>query len=160
MKTLILASLLMTSSICFAGPEDHIQAQTCYSLVDQDLSKVSDLAPKELCFEELSINTNENKLYVYSYFNHYQKFLNDLKITSLIRQTEDAYSYKAEKVLFEQTERHCEDGLKLVLKLEGNVDFAGYGDIGSQNLSLVQETKADVCHSKAEVTVFKYVRTY
>jgi len=158
-KSLLLSAMLFSSAICFAGPEDHVQAQTCYSIKEQDLNSVSEFAPKEICFEELSINTNNDQIYVYSYFSHFQKYLKELRLTSLIRQTEDSFSYEAENVFFEQKERHCEDGIKLTLKFKGNVDFMGQGNIEDQKLSLVQETKADVCHSRAEVSVFNYIRT-
>jgi len=159
MKSFLFVAILFSSAICFAGPEDRIHVQACYSIQDRDLSNVSYFAPKEICFEELTVDTKASKIYVYSNSSNYQQYLNDLKLTSLIRQTEDVFSYRAESVIFEQAERHCEDGIKLILKFEGNVDFSGFGNIDSQNLTLVQEYKADVCHSRAEVSEFKYVRT-
>ena len=52
-----------------------------------------------------------------------------------------------------------EDAVKITLQFDGEVDFTGYGDIGAQNVTLTQVTKADVCHSNDEEHVFKYVRT-
>ncbi len=169
MKAVILLSILvsglMTTAISFAGPEDHINDQVCYTIAEADYAKAVSELPVELCFEKLNVhladpvNKTEDSIEVYSYFNHYAVYLNTLKLTSLIRITEDAYSYKAESVIVDREESHCEDSVKITLQFDGQVDFTGYGDIGAQNVTLTQTTKDDVCHSNDEHHVFKYVRT-
>ena len=159
----VLSSVLLTGSISFAGPEDHIQAQACYTIDAADQAKAHSELPLELCFETLSLyaadhhSHTENTIVVYSYFSHYQQYLSNLKLTSMTRVTE--YSYAAESVLVDREESHCEDSVKIILNMDGRTDFMGYGDVGAQNLTLTQIVKADTCHSNFEKNVFKYVRT-
>jgi hypothetical protein len=166
MKAILMISVLLSGAVSFAGPEDHIQDQVCYSIDNKDQAKAISEVPLQLCFEKLTVfladpvNRTQDSIEVYSYFNYYQTHLQNLKLTSLIRQTEDSYAYQAESVLVDRAESHCEDGVKVTLQLEGEVDFTGYGNIGEQRVTLIQETKADVCHSTAQTEVFHYVRTY
>lgn len=165
MKMLLMLSVLLTGVVSFAGPEEHIQAQVCYTIAAADQARAHSELPLELCFEKLNVHLSEpiyeteETIEVYSYFSQYSKYLNTLKLTSLIRSTEDEYSYKAESVLVNRSESHCDDGVKITLQMDGRVDIAGYGDISAQNVTLTQVTQADTCHSKYETNVFKYVRT-
>ena len=165
MKTLLLISVLLTGAVSFAGPEDHIQAQVCYTIAAEDQARAANELPLELCFETVAvhladpINKTEDTFEVYSYFSAYSVYLKTLKLTSLIRVTEDAYSYNAESVLVDRDGKHCEDSLKITLQMDGQVDFMGQGDIGAQNVTLTQISKVDTCHSNYEKNVFKYVRT-
>lgn len=165
MKAVILLSILLSGAISFAGPEDHINDQVCYSIATADSPKAHSELPTELCFEKVTViiapaqSEQKDVIEVYSYFSHYSQYLQNLKLTKFIRSTEDEYSYQAESVLVDRTEQHCEDAVKIVLHLEGKVDFLGIGDISAQNVALTQVTKADVCHSNFERHVFKYVRT-
>lgn len=167
MKAIILLSVLLTGTFSFAGPEDHIQNQACYTIKAEDYAKAHSELPLELCFETVqlhltSLNNNlkQDSIEVYSYFSHYSQYLNTLKLTDYVRVTEDEFSYTASSVIVNREESHCEDSVKITLDLSGRVSaIDGAGDIGAQNITLTQLTKADVCHSSYDKQVFNYVRT-
>lgn len=156
---LILISFLISQAV-FAGPEDHFQNQVCFGISAKDQSEAAPEVPRELCFESISIEPLQQKIEVYSYFSAYSQYLQGLNLTSLIRNTEDTYVYIAQSVIFSKPEQHCEDGLKVTLQMEGVTDFMGAGDISQQNLSIIQEKKADICHSNSSVKKFVLERTY
>lgn len=167
MKAIIALCVLLNGAISFAGPEDHINDQTCYSITAADAAKAVSELPLEICFERIqlhltSLNSNlkSDSIEIYSYFSQYSNYLNTVKLTDYVRVTEDEYSYKASSVIVDREERHCEDGVKIVLNVEGRVSaMDGMGDAGAQSITLTQLTKADVCHSNYDKQVFKYFRT-
>ena len=167
MKVLIALSVLLTGIISFAGPEDHILNQSCYTIATEDQGKAHAELPLELCFEKIQLhlidlnsNLKNDSIEIYSYFSQYSNYLNTVKLTDYIRTTEDEYSYKASSVLVDRSETHCEDGVKITLDIAGRVSaIDGLGDPSSQNITLTQVTQADTCHSNYEKQVFKYVRT-
>jgi hypothetical protein len=167
MKAIIALSVLLTATISYAGPEDHFNDQTCYTIAAEDYPKAASELPLEICFEKVQLhltilnsNLKEDSIELYSYFSIHSQYLNNLKLTEYIRVTEDEYSYKASSVLVDREERHCEDSVKITLDVDGHVSAVdGVGDIAAQNITLTQVTKADVCHSNYDKHVFKYQRT-
>ena len=81
-----------------------------------------------------------------------------MKVTSLIRNTEDTYKYAAEKVLVDEESPACGQLTKITLKMGGLVDFMGYGDVSAQTLKVEQTLSNDVCHSYKETVQLNYVR--
>lgn len=153
----ILAALLLTS-VSYAGPEEHIQAQTCYVLDTPSKAQAINLVPEVICFETLNIDPANQEIQVYSYFKQYQDLFNNMKVTSLIRYTEDSYKYGAEKVLVDDVGPACGKRTKLVLKMSGLVDFMGYGDVSAQTVKVEQTSNNNVCHSYEETVLLNYVR--
>lgn len=167
MKSVILLSVLLAGAVSFAGPEDHIQAQVCYSIASEDYPKAAPELPLELCFEKVQLhltvlnnNLKQDSIELYSYFSYYSNYLNTVKLTDYVRVNEDEYTFKASSVLVDREERHCEDAVKITFDVEGRASaINGEAELGTQTLTLTQITKADVCHSNYVKNVFKYVRT-
>ena len=167
MKTVILLSMILASAVSFAGPDDHIQNQVCYTIAAENQAKAAAELPLELCFEsvqlhltQLNSNLPADSIEVYSYFSHYSNYLKNLKLTSYIRETEDEFTFNSSAVLVDREEQHCEDSVKITLDFNGRASaINGVADLGTQELTLTQITKADVCHSNFEKNVFNYVRT-
>ena len=167
MKAIVALSVLLTTTISFAGPEDHFQSQACYSIATEDYAKAHNELPLEICFETVqlhltSLNSNfkEDSIELYNYFSQYSKYLKTLKLTDYVRVTDDEYSYKASSVLVDRYESHCEEAVNITLDVEGRVSaIDGTGDIGAQSITLTQIFSADTCHSAYEKNVFKFGRT-
>ncbi len=157
MKYLFMFAALVSTSVSFAGPEEHISAQACYVLDAASKAQAINLVPEVICFETLNIDPANSEIQVYSYFKSYQDTFSNLKITSLIRNTEDTYKYKAEKVLIYEEGPACGKLTNLVLKMNGIVDFMGFGDITSQTLKVEQTLSNDVCHSYEETVLLNYI---
>lgn len=167
MKSVILLSFLLAGALSFAGPEDHIQAQVCYTISAEDYPKAASELPVELCFEKVQLhltvfnnNLKQDSIEIYSYFSHYSNYLNTVQLKDYVRVTEDEYSFKASSVLVDREESHCEDSVKITLDFEGRASaINGEAELGTQTLTLTQVTKADVCHSNYAKNVFKYIRS-
>ncbi len=158
MKYLFIFAALLLTSVSYAGPEEHIQSQSCYFLDAASKTQAINLVPEQICFETLNIDPANQEIQVYSYFKQYQDLFNQMKVTSLIRNTEDTYKYAAEKVLVDEDGAGCGNLTKIVIKMSGLVDFMGYGDVSAQNLKVEQTLSNDVCHSYEETVLLNYVR--
>lgn len=156
MKLILSLFIYAASAVALAGPEDHIAAQVCYDI--QKTQYVPTNVPSQICLETLDINPMNNTISIYSYF--YPKFYTNVKLTSLIRITEDNYSFKAESVLFNEWNSGCGDGETVTMHISGLTDFNGSGDISALKISVEQDFTNDTCHSEPQTTVFKYVNPY
>lgn len=150
------AALVLCSFNAFAGPEDHISAQTCYSL--KSAPAVAAI-PQRVCVEQISINnidTDEATLNIYSYFN--QKYFENMKLSYLARHNENGFSFKAASVLAESYEFGCGSAEKATLQIAGRADNDGLADAGYIEVSAKYETLADTCHSRPQVQTFEYIK--
>ena len=150
------AAFFLCSFNAFAGPEDHISAQTCYSLKS---APVVAAIPQRVCIEQISINnidTDEATLTIYSYFN--QKYFENMKLTYLARHNENGFSFKAANVLAESYEFGCGSAEKATLEIAGRVDNDGLTEPQYLEVSATYETLADTCHSRPQIQTFEYIK--
>ena len=87
-KLLIAIATVLVSSISFAGPEEHKDAQTCFVPEKQVI-----YAPERVCIETVNVDLTTDKITVYSYFNY--KLTEGFVLTNLVRKNEDWFRFKA-----------------------------------------------------------------
>ena len=149
------AALVLLSLNVFAGPEEHIAAQTCYSLK----SPAPTVIPQRVCLEEITItepHTDTATINIYSYFN--QNYFNNMKLTYLARHNEDSYAFRAANILLENYESGCGSAEKATLQVNGRVDVYGVGQPEYVDIAVKYETLVDTCHSKTQVRTYEYIK--
>lgn len=154
MKYFISLVVLFVSFVSFAGPEDHINNQSCYSL--QKLHAPESI-PQTVCVEEVSLDVATNSLTIYSYFQ--APLYKSLKTTSVIRQTEDTYSFKAESLVYNVTGGGCEEAESVRLLFSGIADFNGYVDPTTLSVQVEHDYTVDSCHSRRQINTYNYLFT-
>jgi hypothetical protein len=156
MKWIAILAVTMFSFHLSAGPEEHKAAQTCYVLDAEQAGEADAEIPLEICLETLNIDvtTHANDISVYSYFQ--PQLFQGLKVTSLIRQNEDQYTFKASNILLDRWESGCGEGQTVELTISGLTDFLGTGDVTRLEVSVTETTLHDVCHSHPQTTKFIY----
>ena len=152
MKSILFTSVLLLSSLVFAGPEDHIQNQICYNLKNPAVK--IDQVPGQICLEQISLDLQAEKIYIYSYFQG--SLYQNVQLDYLARKNEDFYSFRSSSVFHKEWNSGCGDGLLLTVKIQGKSD--NYGEVEPQylDISVEQELTNDTCHSKAQKTVYEY----
>lgn len=154
MKT-ILAILALTASLsAVAGPEEHEQAQKCYVLSALDAKRATDLVPEQICLETIKVDLATDTIDVYSYF--FNDLFKNMKLNSLIRQSEDFYSFKSSNTFYNSENEQSGQIERLTVLLSGKVDFNGYGDPAELNVEVKQERRYTP-HSSTNSTVYQYV---
>lgn len=154
MKTVLIAVLLLSLNV-FAAPEDHLQNQVCYDLkLRQGQTYRPQEVPENVCVEQVQIDVNLTKIYIESYFQ--SQLFQNLKLKSLIRQTEDSYHYEAESVYVSDWQSACGDGTEATLKISGDSDFNGYVNPASLKVTVTYEHTNDTCHSDPREQQFDY----
>lgn len=142
----------------FAGPEEHIAAQTCYVLKNSS-PFVSALIPERICLEEVSIEKVDGAapaINIYSYFH--RGYFDGVKLTYLARHNEDGYSFRAANVLSQAWESGCGSAEKVVLEVSGRVDNYGRGSADYVDVVVKHEALVDTCHSKPQVNTYVYIK--
>lgn len=152
-KFLVIFSVLVGLT-ANAGPEEHISAQTCYYLNTADASTAAASVPRSVCLESLSINPMTSALYIYSYFQ--SSLFQGTKVTSLIRTTEDSYSFVAKNSLLNNWQSGCGEGESTALVLSGITDFNGVGEVDKLQVKVVYSSTNDTCHSRPSTTEYLY----
>jgi hypothetical protein len=147
MKILIGLSILILSIAAHAGPEEHIQAQTCYYVVAEESSRLNDGVPTEICLETLDVDTSTETISVFSYFN--ANLFKNLKLTSVSRKNEDTYSFKSVSAI--------EDSLNQTkLFVNGQVNNYGESDVNFLEIKVEQIVKKINVESPNEINTYKY----
>lgn len=149
------AALVLCTLQAYAGPEDHISAQTCYSLKSAAPAAV----PSRVCLEQISITdvySTSATLNIYSYFN--QNLFNGMQLTYLARRNENGYTFRAANVLVDTYESGCGSAEKATLQISGPIDNDGLGYAEYVDVSVKYETLADTCHSHLQVQNFNYIK--
>lgn len=154
MKTIISVGILISSLVAFAGPEDHVQAQVCYNLSAKQIATKGEHVPLQVCLEDISINTEKNVASIYSYFN--QDLFKNVKVSSLIRQTEDKYRFELTSIIHEDWEVICGEGQTVTLKIKGEADFTGAVSKEALTVTVEDEFTNDSCHSPGRMTEYIY----
>lgn len=154
MKTLVSIVVVLSSLVAFAGPEDHMQAQVCYNLNEKQIATKGEHVPVQICIEDISINPEKNVASIYSYFN--QKYFQDVKVDSLIRQTEDTYRFQLSSVVFEDWQMICGDGQTVKIIIKADSDFAGAVQKDKLTVTVEDEFTNDSCHSPSQTTEYTY----
>jgi hypothetical protein len=150
MKALIALSVLVLSITAHAGPEEHKQDQTCYYIVAEESSQLNDGIPTEICLETLNVDTSAETISVYSYFD--ANLFKNLKLTSVTRKNEDAYSFKSVSAI--------EDGLNQTkLFVNGQVNNYGESDVTYLEIKVEQVVKKTYVETPYVKNTYQY-RTY
>lgn len=155
--SLIFLGILFSTVISFAGPEEHINAQSCYGLAGTPGVYLSDKVPTEICLETLTINASENTIQVYSYFASNQMLFQNTQLTHLTRVNEDYYSFSASSIFTNEWNSGCRDAETNELVISGRVDSNGDADVSTLKLTLKNETTNDTCHSRPQTHIFEYI---
>ncbi|WP_413612573.1 hypothetical protein [Bdellovibrio sp. HCB-110] len=157
MKSILATAVIVLCSFqAFAGPEEHIAVQTCYSLKSAPAAAT---IPQRICLEEISIikfDTYTPALNIYSYFD--PRYFEGMKLTYLARHNEDSFSFKAANVLTDVYESGCGSAEKVTLQINGRVDNDGLGNPEYVDISVKYETLNGTCHSKPQVQTFDYIK--
>lgn len=154
MKTLVSVIALLSSLVAFAGPEDHIQAQVCYNLSAKQIATKGEHIPLQICVEDAHVNVDKGVASIYSYFN--QQYFQDVKVDSLVRQTEDTYRLQLSSVIYNDWQTICGDGETVVVKIKADSDFNGVVQKDQLKVTVEQEFTNDSCHSPAWTTEYIY----
>ncbi len=153
MKTMIYLVLMMVSLVAVAGPEDHKQSQKCYFL--SSLQAITDdKIPAEICLEDVALDPATGKVSIHSYF--FPKMFENLEVDSLIRQTEDRFSFTVSKVLFNSLDSGCDQGESVKLIIGGEADFVGTVNNEVLNITVQHHIIGNTCHSQGYTKIYKY----
>ena len=155
MKKLLMSVLVLTTINVFAGPEDHIQNQVCYRMKAEQIQFASIYTPKEVCIENLTVDTNSDKVYVESYFM--PELFKNLKVTSVVRKNEDFFRFSALNKLADQAQVATNQSVNVDLTISGLVDNDGIADINYLNVSVKQKTETYPDDTITETIVFDYI---
>lgn len=134
MKMFSVIASLLVSFAAIAGPEEHIQAQTCYSINSEREVRIDPKIPTQVCLESLDIDTTNDTVEIYSYF--YSNLYKNVKLTSLSRKNEDYFSFKTSSVFLDET--IADTTQKLTLTVSGLVDNYGQADLSYLTLKVEQ----------------------
>lgn len=158
MKSLLGTLVILCSLQSFAGPEEHIAAQTCYVPSNQAMKAT---IPQRVCLEEIFVSSVDGAvpaLNIYSYFS--REYFQDMTLTYLARHNEDSYSFRGSKILLQNWESGCGSAEKVTLEVSGRVDNDGLGLASAVDVSVKYETTNDTCHSKAQVNIYEYTKEH
>lgn len=110
---------------------------TCFELVGPKYSYL----PKELCVDSLALNIEQGVLYIDS------NSMPESMAAEMIRKTEDLWSFKGSRELFEVDQGICSHYSRGVLSLSGDADIMG--SINAEDLTVVVDVEYtnDTCHS-------------
>ena len=68
MKMFSVIVSILVSFAAVAGPEEHMQAQTCYYINSERDVVIDSKIPTQICLESLDINSANESIEIYSYF--------------------------------------------------------------------------------------------
>lgn len=151
-----LATTLALSSFSFAGPEEHIAAQTCFVLKG---AQPTSAMPARVCIEDIVLNDpdmSSASISIYSYFNG--KYFDGMWLDYIARRNENGFSFKAKNVLSDLGGSGCDYAEKVTLKVSGRADNDGAVDVSAVSVSASLETTVDSCHSTPHVQEFEYIK--
>jgi hypothetical protein len=140
MKNILGLIVLSIGISAFAGPEDHVQAQTCYGIRADQVALASSYVPQQICIENLTLDTSNDTISAYSYFMN--DLFKDLKIVTLTRKNEDFYSFSAKNILAADAQITTDKSVHVEMTISGLSDVYGQGDINYLKISVQQRTDA------------------
>lgn len=144
---LIAIMTTLSSTLAFAGPEDHYAQQTCYNMTAEGLKQKPESVPYQVCFEKAFVNLDKDQVVVRSYTQI--ALFEGLYTTELVRHTEDLYRYTAQAVLNTQKDESA------ILTLKGYSDV--YGNIPANSIDIKIEYFK---FNKSTNSVDKFTYTY
>ncbi len=153
MKIFTVLLTLVFSLAAVAGPEEHKQAQTCYSIVSAESSEINSNVPAEICLETFSVDTSSEKVFVYSYFD--AKIFKNIKLDSLTRKNEDFFNFKSFNVFRDDIDE-LGNTQKLTIIISGLVDNVGEADVTALNLTVNQFIGKTYTESAVVKNTYKY----
>lgn len=155
MKKLLLSVVVLASLNSFAGPEDHVMAQKCYSLKDTtQVQHLTVYVPTQICLEELTIDDSKNTITIYSYFM--ADLFKNLKLDYFARKNEDFYRFRSSSRLADQAQVATNQDVTVDLNISGLVDNYGSTDLGDLEITVQQKKNTYPDDTMTETTVFEY----
>lgn len=154
MKTFLFSLVVLFSGLVFAGPEEHLAAQSCYVVVKEAGVQIPESVPHDFCLENLNINLENESIIVYSYFH--AKLYNGLTVNQVGQLTEGYFEFKATNSLFSFSETTCGAGEFVELVITGQVNQLGEASVDKLNFQVNHEVTNDTCHSHPQVQSFKF----
>lgn len=158
MKKLLLSVVVLASLNSFAGPEEHIANQTCYTLKDvSQVALATSYVPTQICLEEVTVNSDTNTISVYSYFM--SDLFKNLKLNYFARKNEDGFRFRASSNLATEAEVSAVETVTSDLLISGITDNYLSADVRFLDIQVKQtkEKYKAVGHTITETTVFEYV---
>lgn len=156
MKALITLMTLVFSLTAVAGPEEHMQAQTCYYLIAEESSPINNDIPTQICLESLTVDTSAETISIYSYF--YSDLYKNLKLNYIARKNEDSFSFRASNLV--RNDIVGTEVQKITLFISGRVDNQGeVDDLEYLTISLEQIVGKTWAEAPIVKNIYKY-RTY
>lgn len=155
MKSFLVALTVFVSLNAFAGPEDHIANQTCYALAEAQLKTAPLEVPRQVCLESLTVDTANQKISAYSYFQ--QDLYRNLKLESTVRKNEDWVHFSASSVFIDVWDSGCGYGDVFQLKINGLVNYNDQVSLSQLEVSVHVTSTNDTCHSVPRTTVYNYI---
>ena len=156
MKKLLISVVVLASLNSFAGPEEHISAQTCYSLKNvAQAALASKYVPTQICLEEVTIDSSNETIKIYSYFM--SDLFKDLKLDYFARKNEDYFRFRSSNRLADQAQVATNQDVTVDLNISGLVDNYGYSDLRDLEITVKQKTNTYPDDTLTETTVFEYV---
>lgn len=149
----LLATSLLLSSVSFAGPEEHLDAQRCFVLQGAAPAAV----PQKICIENITLRDagmSVSSISVYSYF--YGHLLNGMQLSYIARRNENGFSFKAENMISREYDPGCGASEIVTLKISGRSDNDGLVEVPYVYVSATVESTNDTCHSAPEATDYQY----
>jgi hypothetical protein len=156
MKVLLSAFAVLFGLSSYAGPEDHLPYQTCYSLSEGFTAAYAADVPPQVCLETLAINRSDKSVSVFSYVQ--PKLFSGLQVTQLVQQKEDRYAFAAQSVLSRKWDSACGAGAVETLKVSGFTDALGEANLQALTIVIERVKVADTCHPQPQVQTFTYVK--
>lgn len=138
----------------FAGPEEHLQNQSCYVIQPSTINVPKNI-PTEICLEDIYVSAAAHNITVFSYFQ--AELFKDLKLDQLVRKTENLYTYKASKYIYTNFDMICSYGEQNEMTIEGVTDITGRGNPAQVTITVSYNTTRDNCHTDLqEEALFTY----
>lgn len=156
MKKLLLSVAVLTSLNSFAGPEEHISNQTCFSLKNSaQAALASKYVPTQICLEEVTIDSSKETIQIYSYFM--SDLFKNLKLDYFARKNEDYFRFRSSSRLVDQAQVATNQDVTIDLNISGIVDNYGSSDVRYLDVSVTQVKETFPDASLRETTVFEYI---
>ncbi len=154
MKLALSILTLVFSMTAFAGPEDHLQNQTCY-VADVKAGEVLPASvPAEICLEDVVVNAEANSISIFSYFQ--PEIWEDLGLIIAYKRSQTEFKFLASKVLSENSDTSCGNAEVVELFVIGLTDAKGKGNPAAVEISVTHRVTRDSCHSDGQTIFYPY----
>ena len=138
----------------FAGPEEHLQNQTRYTIQVPQGEGVPANIPSEICLEEVVLTAATKTISIYSYFQ--PQLWQNLLVTNVKQTADGDFTFSAEKILSDISEGTCGYSETSTLLVSGKTDYLGRGNPAKLKIIINHSTMHDNCHSNPNDREYTY----